>query len=565
MTATTPPTASPPPQGRHLRRDIGRVGLLFTGVGSIIGSGWLFGAMTAAQLAGPAAIFSWLIAGIMIIFIGLAFSELGTMFPVTGGVVRFPSYLWGGFASFSMGWITWVAAAVVPAIEVTGTLQYATKWYKFTEAHDVSGETVHTLTGPGFVAAIVLLAAFCVINVVGVKLFAQINNVLVWWKLAVIIVVIVLFLVTAFNAINFTSHGFFLSPHEDNPGGFQAVFTAISTAGITFSYLGFRQGIELAGETKNPQKNVPFAVVGSVALCTLIYIGLQIAFIAAVDPAAISKSGGWPGLEFTNDFGPLAAIAGAIGLGWLAFVLYIDSVVSPGDTGLIYTAVASRLGYTMSKSGNAPKSVAALAKTGVPWVATIITFIVSLIMLLPFPSWQQLVGLVTSATVMSFGAGPLAHSALRRSQPERHRPFRLGGGDTIPFLAFFSANLIIYWGGWSTNWKFFVIILLGFVVMGIFMATKVIDTSRMEWKAGVSWIIPWLGGIALISFLGDYGDGLGVIPGLVGGVLVNLVWSAIIFWIAVRMRLPGHKTQEIIDRDRQQGDEVEAEEPAAAV
>ncbi|HEY3684837.1 MAG TPA: APC family permease [Streptosporangiaceae bacterium] len=557
MTATTPPAGSPPTETRHLRRDIGRIGLLFTGVGSIIGSGWLFGAMNAAQLAGPAAIFSWLIAGIMIMLIGLSFSELGTMFPVTGGVIRFPHYTWGGFASYSMGWITWIAAAVVPSIEVTGTLQYATKWFKFTTAHDINGETVHTLTAPGIGAAIVLLAIYCLINVMGVKFFAQINNVLVWWKLAVIVVVIVLFLFTAFHAVNFSSHGFFLSATKDNPGGFQSVFTAISTAGITFSFLGFRQGIELAGETSNPKRNVPFAVIGSVAICTVIYIALQIAFIAAVSPGDISKSGGWPGLEFTNDFGPLAAIASAIGLAWLAVVLYIDSVISPGDTGLIYTAVTSRLGYTMAKNGNAPQSVAKLTKGGVPWVSTIITFVISLVMLLPFPSWQQLVGLVTSATVMSFGAGPLAHAALRRSLPDKERPFRLGGGDIIPFLAFFSADMIIYWTGWSTNAKFFLIIVLGFVVMGIFMATKVIDTSKMDWKAGATWIVPWLVGLAVISYLGDLGDGLGVISGIWMGFLVNLIWSAIIFAIAVRMRLPKERVEEIIATTPH--DEVEEE------
>src|SRR5262245_48490199 len=83
-----------------LRRHVGRTGLLFAGVGSIIGSGWLFGALEASQLAGPAAILSWVIGGAMIICIGLTFAELGTMFPVSGGVVRFPHFAFGSFASF---------------------------------------------------------------------------------------------------------------------------------------------------------------------------------------------------------------------------------------------------------------------------------------------------------------------------------------------------------------------------------------------------------------------------------------------------------------------------------
>jgi amino acid transporter len=548
MTATT--NTEPTPEGgeaRHLRRDIGRTGLLFAGVGSIIGSGWLFGAMNAGIIAGPAAIFSWTIAGVMIILIGLSFSELGTMFPVTGGVIRFPMYAFGGFASYSMGWITWVAAAVVPAIETTGMLQYATKWYHFTDKHMVGGEPVHTLTPVGIVAALVLLALFCVINAIGVKFFTQINNVLVWWKLAVIALVVVLFLVTAFHGANFTSHGF-------APMGGKAMFTAISTSGITFSYLGFRQAIELAGESNDPKRNVPFAVIGSVVLCMVIYVLLQIAFIAALSGGDLAH--GWSELSFTNDFGPLAAVSTAIGLGWLATILYIDAVVSPGDTGLIYSAVTARLGYTMARNGNAPEAIGRLSTRGVPWVSLIITFVVAAIMLLPFPSWQQLVGLVTSATVMSFASGPLAHAALRRELPDQERPFRLWGGDVIPLLAFYSANMIIYWTGWKTNWKFFVIIVFGYVLMAIFAATGRLK-YKMDWKAGASWVIPWLAGIALISYLGDYDGGRGVFTGLVMGFVVNAVWSVVIYFLALKMRLPGDRVRENIDGLPH--DEVESE------
>lgn len=553
MTATTPPAGSSPPESRHLRRDIGRIGLLFTGVGSIIGSGWLFGAMKAAQVAGPAAIFSWLIAGVMILLIGLTYAELGTMFPVSAGVVRFPHYAFGNFASFTMGWINWLAAGVVAPVEVEATLQYATKFYPFTHEHVLAGgDIVHTLTPVGYVFAVVLMAVYCIINVLGVKFFAQINNALVWWKLAVILVVIVAFLFSAFNVVNFSSHGF-------APSGSKGVFEAIATAGITFSFLGFRQGIELAGETRNPRRNVPFAVIGSVVLCMLIYIALQVAFIGAVNPSDLSKSGDWAHLEFTNDFGPLAAIASAIGLGWLAVVLYIDAIVSPGDTGLIYTAVTSRLAYAMARNGNAPAGISRLTRSGVPWVATIISFVVGIIIFLPFPSWQQLVELVTSATVLSFAVGPLTFAALRRNLPERHRPFRLPGGDVIPFLAFYSANMIVFWAGWSVNWKLYLMVLLGFVFLGVFALTGSVDIRRkMDWKAGASWIVPWLAGLALISYLSDY-DGTGLIP-LGWGFVVNLVWSAIIYYLVIKVALPQRRVEEIIAATPH--DEVEAETTA---
>src|SRR6478735_2762427 len=148
--------------GTGMRRDVGVVGLLFASVGSIIGSGWLFGALTSAQLAGPAAVFSWVIGAVMIIIIALVFAELGTMFPVSGGVARFPHLAYGSFASYTTGWILWVAVATTAPIEVEGALQYATKYAAFTKQHTVGGETVHTLTGLGYVVAVLGLAFFVV-------------------------------------------------------------------------------------------------------------------------------------------------------------------------------------------------------------------------------------------------------------------------------------------------------------------------------------------------------------------------------------------------------------------
>src|SRR3954447_2189770 len=180
----------------NMRRDIGTVGLLFAGVGSIIGSGWLFGALEASQIAGPAAIFSWVIGALMILIIALVYAQLGTMCPVSGGVIRFPDLSFGSFASYTMGWVTWIAAAAVAPIEVEGALQYATRYVGFTREHEVAGDTVRTLTALGYVVAVIAMAAFVVINYYGVRWFARINNVAVWWKLAIIALVVVAFLLT---------------------------------------------------------------------------------------------------------------------------------------------------------------------------------------------------------------------------------------------------------------------------------------------------------------------------------------------------------------------------------
>ncbi|MGH3673210.1 MAG: APC family permease [Pseudonocardiaceae bacterium] len=543
-------TSQSAPVEGQLRRDVGKIGLLFAGVGSIIGSGWLFSALRAAHTAGPAAVISWAIATVMILLIGLCFAELGTMFPISGGVVRFPHLSFGSFASYTMGWITWLASVSVPPIEVEAALQYATKYLPLTTKHLVEGEPTYTLTALGGVFAVVGMAVFVVLNYIGVKYFAQINNAAVWWKLAVIILVIAAFLVTVFHGENFSSFGFM-------PQGWSGVFTAIPTAGIVFSFLGFRQGVELAGETKNPSVNVPFAVIGSVLLCGVIYIALEIAFIGAVRPADLLSSHGWKELAFAGDFGPLAAIATILGLSWLATLLYIDAVISPADTGFAYTAVTTRVSYAMGKNRNAPHSLTKINRQGIPWISLALTFVVGMIFFLPFPSWQSLVTFITSATVLSFGTGPLVLAALRRQLPDHERPFKLPGGDIIPFLAFYSSNMIIFWAGWTTNLKIGVCIAIGFALWPIFHYRSKGRAPELDWKAGATWILPWLIGNGVISYLSVY-DGTGLI-GPEWGFLINLIWSAIIYLIALSVRFSPQRVRQQVSETTAEATEEEKE------
>ncbi|HEY8318566.1 MAG TPA: APC family permease [Amnibacterium sp.] len=539
--------------GTGLKRDVGPIGLLFAAIGSIIGSGWLFGAFNASAIAGPAAIFSWLIAGVMIMLIGLTYAELGPMFPISGGVVRYPHIVWGSFASYSLGFITWISTAAVPAIEVEGALTYATKYAPFTEASKANGIEVHVLTPLGMLVAAILLAVFVAVNAYGVRLFAQINNVLVWWKLIVILLVVAVFVVCALIGVggmggpaNFTSHGF-------APGGLPGIFVAISTAGIVFSYLGFRQGIELAGETKNPRRNIPLAVIGATLICAFIYMALQVAFTMGVQGSALDKSGSWQKLSFANDFGPLAAIATAAGLTWIAVLLYIDAVVSPADTGLVYTTIASRVSYAFGRNGNAPRWLATTSNRGVPWWSLVLVYGIGLLLLLPFPSWQQLVGFITSGTVISFAAGPLTVAALRRREPGRERPFRLPGGHIVPILAFYSANLIVYFAGWETNQKLFITIVIGYLVL---VVLELIGRGKahkppLEFRSGW-WVAPWLVCLALISWLFDPTSH----PDLFGwGFVVTAVVSVAIYALAIRQGLDERQRREHIE---------EAEREAAA-
>ncbi len=140
-----------------MRRDVGLVGLTFASLGSIIGSGWLFGALFAAQAAGPAALVSWGLGGLAVILLALIHAELGSMYPVAGGSARFPHFSHGSIVGFAIGWIAWIGAVTTAPIEVEAALQYATHYAGWLTWQ--SGDTT-VLTVYGYGVAAVLMLVF---------------------------------------------------------------------------------------------------------------------------------------------------------------------------------------------------------------------------------------------------------------------------------------------------------------------------------------------------------------------------------------------------------------------
>jgi len=557
MTAEAPQIERYSDDDPRLKKDFGTIGLLFTAIGSIIGSGWLFSSLHASSEAGPAAVISWVVGTIMFLLIGLSYAELGVMFPRSGGVARYPHYAWGSFASYSMGWVTWLACAAVASVEVSAVLTYATSYLGWLENDNA------TLTGVGLLIAIALMAVFVIVNYFGVRWFARINNVLVWWKLGMIVLVIVAIMVSAFHSSNFsldTVDGKGFAPY-----GLKSAFEAIPAAGIAFSFLGWRQGIELAGETDNPRRNVPLTLIGSVLICGILYILLQIAFIGAQDSAALKKHG-WHDVgsliqlgNSAGNFSPLATLATVLGMSWLAKLLYVDAFISPGDTGLIYTSVTARMSYAMGRNRNAPAILAKVNDNGVPWPSLILAWIVGCIFFLPFPSWQALVGIVTSLTVLSFGSGSIALLTFRKQIPNQERPYRAAGAWVIAPLALLSTNLIMYWAGWDQVWKMMVAVAIGYVLLLIFQLT---DTRKrapqLDFRHGW-WVLLWFGGITLVSWLGSYSGvseatNAGQLNwyGFNGGIIANVILTAVVLAVAWYCQLPGHRVQEILEQPEEE-------------
>src|SRR6476619_4883830 len=256
-----------------LLREVGLIGLTWASMGSIIGSGWLFGPKDALMVAGPAVIISWIIGGVAIVILALVHAELGGMYPVSGGTARFPHYAFGGVAGASFGWFAWLNAATVAPIEVSAMLTYLGD-YDFAKGW-IDPET-QVLSTTGIVIVVILMAIMVAINFLGVRQLAAANSTITWWKIAVPLLTILVLALTHWDTGNLTAGNGFA------PEGFKGVLAAVSTGGIIFSYLGFEQADQLAGESSNPKRDVPFAIIGSVVFGTILYILLQLCFLFAL-------------------------------------------------------------------------------------------------------------------------------------------------------------------------------------------------------------------------------------------------------------------------------------------
>jgi amino acid transporter len=458
----------------------------------------------------------------MLALLALVHAELGAAYPIAGGTARFPAFAFGPLAGFTAGWMAWLQAVSIGPIEVEATLSYSDhiSW-----VHD-NVTMLHadgTLTGTGLAIATVFMLLFTVINVVGVKLLSESNSIAVVWKTAIPLLTIVVLLLLTFHSSNFSAGGGFM------PFGAHGIFAALP-AGVVFALQGFEQAIQMAGEAKKPQQDVSRAVITATAIGTTVYILLEIAFIGALDPGQLVH--GWANPIGKGDFGPYATLATGAGAAWLAWLLYADAVVSPAGTGLVYTATSSRLSYALGREKALPTPVAQVSKSGVPLVSIIIAFIVGEIAFLPFPSWQSLVGLVTSATAIMYAFAPISLRALRLRDPERARPYRLPAHQVLAPIAFIAANLIIYWSSYQAEWKLGLAIVLGLIIFAITRATgSAAERISLNWRSS-AWVWPWLIGMIIIGYFGRYG-GSNKIPEWWDIVTVT-VFALIIYFFAVQ-------------------------------
>jgi len=526
-----------------LQRSVGFYGLMFVSLGSIIGSGWLLGALNAAKVAGPASVLSWLLAAGMLSLLALTYAELGATYPVAGGAARFSYYSHGPIAGFTAGWVGWLQAVFIAPIEVLAVITYVNSVSWVNQHFNMiskMGMNAGLLNRSGLVVAVALMILFTTMNLAGTKFLSDSNVIVVIWKTLVPVLAIVVVAASEFHPANFHAGGGFM------PFGFHGVFAAL-TGGVVFALQGFEQAVQLAGEARNPKRDLSRAILIAMMIGAVLYSLLQVVMIGGLDPRNIAKDWSRPLGTDPSDYGAWYTLALAVGAGWLAKVLIIDAIISPAGTGIVYVTTTARLSYALGEEREMPAVLSTTNRKGVPVVSIIVAALVGSLALGPFKSWAALVNVITGATALMYSFAPVSLAALHRVDGQRPRSYRVPKPGFVLPAAFCSANLIIYWGGFDITWKLVCAICAGLVMFALGAWLR--DTPARFTIRNAFWIAPWLAGQVLIGFLGRYGKGaLNILPNWLDIAIVIMFALGIFYW-AVSLTLTKEGTAAAVAKD----------------
>ncbi|WP_186646027.1 APC family permease [Fluviispira vulneris] len=433
------------------------INLLFFSLGSIIGSGWLYGAYYTAKLAGNAAIISWIIGGLMMSIVALSYAEviLNKRFNNLSDAAAH-SLTKNGCTLVSI--LTWIWTALIPPIEVQATVQYASNYFNWIRKSDVQN---FELSNAGLMLSFFLLFIMFSINIFASNTVGRFNKLITIIKVIIPISVAFIFFYVIYNnpmnAFNNLSIGLFSE-------GISGMLVAISTGGIAFSFIGFQTAIFLAKETDNPQKNIPIAVFGSIFIAIVVYLLIQIGFNLSIPSENLSN--GWSQLNFAGDSGPIAGLLAMFGFLFMSYFLYFDAVISPFGTGLGYKVAASRVLSNLSEAKIFPTIFAQKNRYGSPYYANIINFIIGVVFLSVVSGWQSMIAILCGLIILTMSYVPI-YVLYARINNFMETSFKVKYFKTISFLSFYFCNLMLVWCEWAQIKSVFIIFAVIFLSINI--------------------------------------------------------------------------------------------------
>jgi APA family basic amino acid/polyamine antiporter len=480
---------------QSLKRALGAMNLTMLGIGAIIGTGiFVLTGTVAAQNAGPAVVLSFVLAGIASVFAALCYSEFASLVPMAGSAYTYGYATLGEFVAWVIGWdliLEYAVGAITVAIGWSG---YVISFLNGLGVHipaelSAARGTLVTLADGTQVAAIfnlpavIIIAIVTLLLVVGIRESANFNNLIVFIKLAVVL----LFIVGAAHAIHSANWHPFIPPNSGvrEHFGWSGVMTG---AGIVFfAYIGFDAVSTAAQEAKNPKRDMPIGIIGSLLVCTVLYI-----LVSGVATGVVP----YTDLDVPD---PIARAADRAGMGWMGEVIKLGAIAGLSSVILVMMLGQSRVFYSMARDGLLPPLVGKVhPRFRTPWITTIATG-VGVAFFSAVVTVREAGSLCSIGTLLAFVIVSIGVLVLRIREPNLERSFKTPVVWAVAPLGAISAFTLMYalpWPTWERLIVWFAIgmeVYFGYAVYHskLSSGTPAGETgwSRALKIVGVTWIV----------------------------------------------------------------------------
>jgi APA family basic amino acid/polyamine antiporter len=461
-------------ESSELKRTLGKWNLLFLGVGCIIGAGIFVRTGSAAALhAGPAVLLSFVVAGIVCAFAGLCYAELSSTLPVSGSAYTYGYATLGEFVAWVMGALLLLEYGLAASVVAVGWAGYVVSLLADFGIHipaELTGPTGYTLMRDGVpvlidgaqvttifnLPAFLICIALALLLVVGVSESAKVNNVIVAIKVSVLAAFIVvggLIVLANFGELSARNWVPFIPPAEgDGKFGVDGIMRAASI--VFFAYIGF-EAVSTAGqEARDPKKDMPFGIIGSLVVCTVIYMLVAAIMTLLVPYASL------------NVPDPVAVVVDSFGeqWSWLAKTIKVGAIIGLTSVVLVLMYGQTRIFYTMARDGLLPKVFAQVhSKFKTPWINTLLVGLITAVAA-GFFDINVLGDMTSVGTLAAFAIVCLSVIYLRRAAPELPRGFKVPLYPVLPVLGILSCIYLISTVPWEVV-RFFLWYMLGAVVL----------------------------------------------------------------------------------------------------
>lgn len=426
-------------QRSELKRTLSALNLISLGIGCIIGAGiFVMTGQAAAQYAGPAIMISFVIAGLCCAFAGLCYAELSAMLPVSGSAYSYAYASVGELLAWIMGLLLLLEYGVAASTVAVGWSGYVVSFlgnFGIVIPASLTTPTLQIVNGGkelvinnGFnLPALLGVSTMAGLLVLGVKESANINNIIVFIKLTVVVLFIV---IGAFYVDPTNWHPFIPEATPDGKYGWDGILRG---AGIVFfAYVGFEAVSTAAQEAKNPQRDIPIGILGSLAVCTILYMAVAAVLTGLVPYATL------------NVPDPIAKAVDAIHLPWLSFVVKIGAIAGLTSVMMVLMYGQTRVFYTMAKDGLMPAVFSKVhPKFQTPYINTIVVGLV--IGLIAATTPIDILGdLVSLGTLTAFAIICFTVLYLRKVEPNLARPFKVPFSPFFPILGILFCGYLVY-------------------------------------------------------------------------------------------------------------------------